>query len=81
MAFSSRDWPDHVRWAASETERMMRLLHRIVLVGLAAATLAAPVSSQKPDDQITSGGCSTSLRLRPALLGELPEAQERRSLG
>ena len=30
----------------------MRLLHRIALVGLAAATLAAPVSSQKPDDQI-----------------------------
>jgi Tfp pilus assembly protein PilF len=31
---------------------MMRLLHRILLVGLAAGTLAAPVSSQKPDDQI-----------------------------
>ena len=30
----------------------MRLLHRILLVGLAAGTLAAPVSSQKPDDQI-----------------------------
>jgi Tfp pilus assembly protein PilF len=31
---------------------MMRLLHRIMLVGLATAALAAPVSSQKPDDQI-----------------------------
>jgi Tfp pilus assembly protein PilF len=31
---------------------MMRLLHRIMLVGLAGALLAAPVSSQKPDDQI-----------------------------
>ena len=51
MAFSSRDWPEHVR-AASETERMMRLLHRIMLVGLATAACAAPVSSQKPDDQI-----------------------------
>ena len=51
MAFSSRDWPDHVR-AAGETERMMRLLHRIMLVGLATAACAAPVSSQKPDDEI-----------------------------
>jgi Tfp pilus assembly protein PilF len=31
---------------------MMRLLHRIGLVGLAGALLAAPVASQKPDDQI-----------------------------
>ena len=31
----------------------MRLLHCILLVGLAAGTLAAPVSSQKPDDQIS----------------------------
>jgi Tfp pilus assembly protein PilF len=31
---------------------MMRLLHRIGLVGLAGAMLAAPVASQKPDDQI-----------------------------
>ncbi len=30
----------------------MRLLHRIGLVGLAGAMLAAPVASQKPDDQI-----------------------------
>ena len=30
----------------------MRLLHRIGLVGLAGALLAAPVASQKPDDQI-----------------------------
>ena len=30
----------------------MRLLHRVVLAGLAGALLAAPVSSQKPDDQI-----------------------------
>ena len=30
----------------------MRLFHRIILVGLGAAALAAPVSSQKPDDQI-----------------------------
>ena len=38
--------------AASETERMMRLLHRIVLTALATAACAAPVSSQNPDDQI-----------------------------
>ncbi|MGI8612211.1 MAG: tetratricopeptide repeat protein [Sphingomicrobium sp.] len=31
---------------------MMRLLHSLVLVGLAGAMLATPVSSQKPDDQI-----------------------------
>jgi Tfp pilus assembly protein PilF len=31
---------------------MMRLLHRIGLVALAGAMLAAPVASQKPDDQI-----------------------------
>jgi Tfp pilus assembly protein PilF len=30
----------------------MRLLHRIFLAGLAGATTAVPVSSQKPDDQI-----------------------------
>jgi Tfp pilus assembly protein PilF len=30
----------------------MRLLHRIILVGLAGAMVAAPVASQKPDDQI-----------------------------
>lgn len=30
----------------------MRLLHRIALVGLAGAMLAAPVAGQKPDDQI-----------------------------
>ena len=52
MAFSSRDWAGRVRWAASDTERMMRLLHRIMLVGVAGALVAAPVSSQKPDDQI-----------------------------
>jgi tetratricopeptide (TPR) repeat protein len=51
MAFSSRDWPDHVR-GGGETERMMRLLHRIVLTALATAACAAPVSSQNPDDQI-----------------------------
>jgi Tfp pilus assembly protein PilF len=31
---------------------MMRLLPRIMLVGIAGAMLAAPVASQKPDDQI-----------------------------
>ncbi|HEU5285209.1 MAG TPA: hypothetical protein VFU20_01710 [Sphingomicrobium sp.] len=31
---------------------MMRLLHRIALAGLAGLLIAAPVSSQKPDDQI-----------------------------
>jgi tetratricopeptide (TPR) repeat protein len=31
---------------------MMRLLHSLVLVGLAGAMMATPVSSQKPDDQI-----------------------------
>ena len=30
----------------------MRLLHRLLLVGAAGAMLAAPVASQKPDDQI-----------------------------
>ncbi len=30
----------------------MRLSHRIMLVGLAGLVIAAPVSSQKPDDQI-----------------------------
>jgi Tfp pilus assembly protein PilF len=30
----------------------MRLLHRIALVGISGAMLAAPVASQKPDDQI-----------------------------
>ena len=30
----------------------MRLLHRIALVGLAGLAMAAPVASQKPDDQI-----------------------------
>ena len=30
----------------------MRLSHRIMLAGLAGLVLAAPVSSQKPDDQI-----------------------------
>ncbi|MEO8547933.1 MAG: hypothetical protein ABI422_06145 [Sphingomicrobium sp.] len=30
----------------------MRLLHRIVLAGFVGAALAAPVASQKPDDQI-----------------------------
>ena len=36
----------------SDLERMMRLLHRIALVGIAGTMLAAPVASQKPDDQI-----------------------------
>ena len=30
----------------------MQLLHRLLLVGAAGAILAAPVASQKPDDQI-----------------------------
>ena len=30
----------------------MRLIHRIVLVGLAGAMMAAPVTGQRPDDQI-----------------------------
>ena len=30
----------------------MRLLHRLALVGMAGTMLAAPVASQKPDDQI-----------------------------
>lgn len=30
----------------------MRLLHRLLLVGAVGAMLAAPVASQKPDDQI-----------------------------
>ena len=30
----------------------MRLLHRIALVGITGTMLAAPVASQKPDDQI-----------------------------
>ena len=49
--FSSRGCVAHVK-RRRYVESLMRSLPRLLLVGFAALTLAAPVASQRPDDQI-----------------------------
>jgi tetratricopeptide (TPR) repeat protein len=76
MGFSSRACGGHVK-RRQYVEKLMQFFPRLLLVGLSGVALAAPVASQRPDDQILPKAAELQRQAREAMAaGKFEQAED-----